>query len=120
MTAFVLWIDSEHAKIFQFTPAGVETHAMKRAEPDHHTHASAEKHNSEHFFHQVADKLKAATELLIVGPGLAKSHFKTHLEQHHHQALAKKVLGVEAMDHPTDAQIMAAGRKFFTKAHLYS
>jgi len=119
MSSYVLWLDSEHAKIFKFLPGKVEPHTLKRSEPDHHTHAHKEDQSSEHFFHQVADYLKSATELLIVGPGLAKTHFKTHLEKHHHQQLAQKVLGVESMDHPTDAQIVAAARKSFQAKHLF-
>lgn len=119
MSSIVVWIDSENAKIFTLKPEGVEAHAMKRHEPDHHTHSKREKHDSEHFYHQVAEKTAKATELLVVGPGMAKTQFKSHLERHD-KALAKKVVGVESMDHPTEAQIVAAARKIFHTVHLFS
>ena len=120
MSSLLLWIDSEHAKIFRFSPEGMQKQEMKRAEPDHHTHPHKEDHNSEHFFHQVAESLKSAKEIIIAGPGLAKTHFKTHLEKHHHGNIAKNVIAMETMDHLTDPQIEATGRKFFKHAHLFS
>ncbi len=110
MSSLLLWIDSEHAKIFSFLPEGLQKQEMKCTEPD----------KSEHFFHQVAEHLTPAKEIIIVGPGLAKSHFKTHLEKHHHGNIAKNVVAIESMDHPTDPQIEAAGRKFFKHLHLFS
>lgn len=55
--------------------------------------------------------------MLLVGPEDAKTHFQQHLERHHHEALGKKVIGVETVDHPTDGQIVALAKKFL-KAHL--
>ena len=121
MSSYVVWLDQEHAKAFKFLPGKVEQSSVKRATHDHHTHAHKEDNNGEEaFFHQVAEHIKDATELLIVGPGLAKTHFKTHLEKHHHHDLLKKIVGIETMSHPTDPEIVASARKSFRTAHLFT
>lgn len=114
MSAYVIWIDQEHAKLFQLTPQGPEKKEIRKKVVKHHTKGDLDKNQGvEHFYHEVSQSLGSATELLIVGPGVAKNHFKNHLETHHHKGLAGKVVGVESMDHPTDNQILAAARKFF-------
>jgi len=120
MSALVVWMDHEHAKIFALSPEKMETHSLKKHEVRHHTSHDEQKHkNAEGFFHELASELKGASELLLVGPGLAKAQFKHHLENHHHQDLAKKVVGMETCDHPTDNQILDLGRKFFKKYDLF-
>ena len=122
MSACVVWIDSEHAKIFKISASGVEKKQMKHhdvhpigARHDNH------KHNAEeHFFHEVAKELGSPEELLIFGAGMAKSHFKTHLEKHNHANLAKHIVGVETLDQLTDNQILEASRKFFKKFNTFN
>ena len=115
MTACILFIDSDHAKLFKLGIDKVETENLKRTEIHHHTASDKDKLHKDggHFFNDVASKLKGMKEILLVGPGLAKNHFKTHLEKHHHAELAKHIVGLETVDHPTDNQIIAVGRKFF-------
>ncbi len=108
MSNYVLWIDSEHAKIFKTSQKIAEPVIVKKSGGDHH--------GADHFFHEVAKILEKADELLIVGPGLAKNQFKAHLEKEHHQ-LAKKVVAIETVDHPTDAQILSSARKSFSSIH---
>lgn len=98
--------------------SGVKTRGVKSHAPDHRDGAH-HLHENEKYYHTVAEELANATEILVVGPGPARTHFKAHLD-HHHPALAKKVLAVEAMDHPTDNQILAHARKFFKHAHLFN
>lgn len=118
MSIYAILIDSEHAKVFDFNDGEVTHHAYHRHEPQHHTgHSQDQEHKSEHFFHQVAEHLTGATHLLLMGSGLGKEHFKTHLESHHHD-LAKVIVGVETVDHPTDGQIVAHARESFSKHHI--
>jgi bisphosphoglycerate-dependent phosphoglycerate mutase len=121
MSAFVVYLDHEHAKVFKMIPAGSDQVKMDRREIRHHQNNEASKlkdHNK--FFHEVAGELGAASEILIVGHGTAKQEFVHHLENHHHADIKKKVVGVEAVDHPTDNQILALARKFFKKQHLFT
>ena len=122
MSACILWIDSEHANLFQISSEKVSKKSLKLKEKKHsNSHQDQHKHEAEeHFFHEIAETIGSIEELLIFGPGLAKNRFKTHLEKHHHQPLLKSVVGVEPLDHLTDNQILEAGRKFFKKYNLYN
>ncbi len=82
---------------------------------DHHTHRldqldHAQKERA--LFDDVAKELTNAAQILILGPGVAKYHFQTHLIEQY-PALAKKVVGCETVDHPTDPQIAEFAQKFF-------
>lgn len=122
MSACVIWIDSEHAKIFNISASGVKKKLLKRHEVHPNgAHHDTHKHNAEeHFFHEVAMGVGDVEELLVFGSGLAKTHFKTHLEKHHHHELFKHLVGVETLDHLSDNQILEAARKFFKKYNTYN
>ena len=47
-----------------------------------------------------------------MGPGNAKLELVRHLDRHQ-PAVGEKVLGVETVDHPTDAQLVVYARKYF-------
>jgi len=120
MNASILFIDSDHAKIFKLNPEKMESSTLKKHESSHHASADEKKDEHEkHFFTDVTSALVGTTELLIVGPGQAKNRFKAHLDTHHHQGLAQAVIGVETVDHPTDPQIIAVGKKFFKSYDLF-
>lgn len=119
MANYVVWIDSGHAKLFQLHPGEVQEKILKRHEVRHHNGSEKEQNNHKNlngFFDEVAKGLEGAKEILLIGPGDGKTHFKAHLQSHHHKAIADKIVGVESTDHPTDGQIVALGKKFF-KAH---
>ena len=116
MSAFVVWMDSDSAKIFHIDGDAVEMKKAIRHDPDHHTHNKSDsKHkDSLRFFADVASHLETFHDaVLLVGPGVAKTHFVSHLDGHHKKELAKRIVGTESMDHPTDAQIVAFARKYF-------
>jgi len=123
MADYVVWLDSEKAHIFNLKPSGVEKSHVEKNVFDHHTINKKDHHGDpaqEHFFRDLAVKLKDAEKILILGPGLAKNHFKTHLETHHTAHLAKKIIGLENSDHPTDNQILQAAGKFYTTYNLFN
>jgi stalled ribosome rescue protein Dom34 len=114
MNTYVVWLETDVAKIFNIQGAGTEKKIIKRHEVKHHTNNDRDNHkDAEKFFHEVANELKDGNEILLVGPGLAKEHFKAHLTRHHHTALAKSVVGTETSDRITDNEILALSRKFF-------
>jgi stalled ribosome rescue protein Dom34 len=116
-------MDSEKAHLFNLQATGIVKSRLERKKGDHHTHNKKD-HGSdpgaEHFYVELALTLKDASEILLMGPGLSKNHFKAHLEKHHGAALAKKIVGVEASDHPSDNQILATARKFFATYNLFN
>lgn len=64
------------------------------------------------FFHRVAQALAGAQEILVVGPAQAKLQLVKHIHAHD-TALVPNLIGVETVDHPTDAQLVAYARKYF-------
>jgi len=123
MSDYVIWLDSEKALIFALKTTGIEKTHLEKGGQEHHTQNKKDSHTDAHletFFHELALKLQDAGQFLILGPGLAKTHFKTHLEKHHHEGLAKKIIGMENSDHPTENQILETARKFFKSYDLFN
>ncbi|MFZ4403035.1 MAG: hypothetical protein ACOYOK_02940 [Pseudobdellovibrionaceae bacterium] len=125
MKDFVVWLDSKNAHVFAMKTTGIEKSIVSKSEKDHHTRHKNDKHkdsHSEHYYNQLADKLKDADQLLIMGPGLAKNHFKDHLTTHQKHTLATKIIGLEKMEsfeHKTEKQMLAKAHKFFKTYDLY-
>lgn len=118
-----VWLDSEKAHLFALKTSGIEKSHVEKSGVDHHSHNKKDHHvdaGLDHFFRALALRLKDAKQILILGPGLAKTHFKTYLETHHAADLAKKIVGMEASDHPTDNQVLASSRKFFATYDLFN
>jgi len=115
MSIFVIWVDREHAKLFQFSNEKMERKNLQARHQDHHTHPLDhldQKKQENAFFSSITENLAEASRILILGPGVAKHHFQTYLLEHQ-PALAKRIVGCETVDHPTDPQIVAIARKFF-------
>ena len=64
------------------------------------------------YYHAIAEALKGANEILVVGPAQAKLQLIKHIHAHDPD-LADKIVGVETVDHPTDGQLVAYARKYF-------
>ncbi|MET0793425.1 MAG: translational machinery protein [Polyangiaceae bacterium] len=109
-----VWIDHKEAKIYQIDPESFEM--SKVVAPHHHVkrkEAEQGKHTDVHgFFNEVAVALKGTAALLIVGPASAKLDFIRHLQRHDH-ALEATICGVETLDHPSDAQLVAYVHHYF-------
>jgi stalled ribosome rescue protein Dom34 len=114
MSAYVICIDLNEAKLFSLEPGHKQTEIVRRKEIKHHTHADRENHKNLHkYFQDVADHLKQVQELLVVGPGQVKNQFSNHLKETYPHTLGLAIIGVETLDHPTDNQILDFSRKFF-------
>jgi stalled ribosome rescue protein Dom34 len=106
MAHYVIWLDSEKAHIFNLKAAGIEKSHLERHENNHHTRNKKDNPGDsagEHFYRDLAVRLGDAEEILILGPGLAK-----------------KIVGMENSDHPTDNQILATARTFFKTYNLFN
>ena len=55
-------------------------------------------------------------KVLLVGPGAAKHEFVKFLVRNHPGGYEGHVVGVETVDHPTDAQLVALARAAFAHA----
>lgn len=112
MASYIVWIDRQNAKVFKMGTDSTQM-TLHWSPPENQTHGiDAKEHESEKFYHSVAAAMPGAKAILIVGPGVGRTHFKNHLDKHD-KALAAAVLGVESADHPTDGQLKALARKFF-------
>jgi stalled ribosome rescue protein Dom34 len=115
----IVWIDHREAKIFEVGDDGVQKFVIRSAsEPSHHLHhksgsvGSGHAADDEKFFGGVAKALEPVGEILIVGPGNAKTALSEFLKKHD-KAVAAKVVGVESADHPSDGEVIAHARKYF-------
>jgi len=116
----VVWLDHQEARIFQFNTADAEELKVLPSRPHvqlHHHHGGATDGRSladPTFYRDIARALAPYGEVLICGPAQAKQELMKFLEQHD-PAIHHKVTGVETVDHPTDAQIVAHARKYFRR-----
>jgi len=123
MADYVIWMDSEKAQIFALKTTGIEKTHLQKHGADHHSHNKKD-HNHDatvdRYYMDLARHIQEAQHILILGPGLAKNHFRSHLESHHPKNLATKVVGLENSDHPSEKQILAEARKFYKTYDLFN
>jgi stalled ribosome rescue protein Dom34 len=117
----VVWIDHREARVFQFNASDVDEQRVQAQDPAVHIHHRAGSVGAGHaaedqeFFHQVATAVARQKAILITGPASARHELVKHLERHDPQ-VAQAVAGVEAIDHPSDGELIAFARKFFRAA----
>jgi stalled ribosome rescue protein Dom34 len=117
----VVWIDHREAHVIYFNLDDAETATVKPATPHRHLHHKSGSPGSGHdkpdaaYLHTVAEALADASEILIVGPANAKDELVNHLK-HHDADIAKRVAGVETVDHPSEGELLKHARKFFLAA----
>jgi len=116
-----VWIDHREAKIFGLTRTGTSGVVLHDHAAPRHIHRKADNVHlgkSEpdwDFFDEVAGALGSLQAILIVGPGQARTQLAGYLAEAY-PLMAKKVWGIEPMDHPTEAQLIVAARKYFRAA----
>jgi stalled ribosome rescue protein Dom34 len=118
-----VWLDHNEARVFHVTKGSFDETTI--ASPTAHTQLhrrsgpGAESGHREtgdqRYYHEVAQALAEAEEILIVGPSTAKLELIRYLHQHA-RALEPKIVGVETVDHPTDRQLVAYVRQYFEAA----
>ena len=114
----LIWIDHQVAKVFHFDALTSENAHVRSSHPHQHLHHKANSGGSGHapvdteFLGRVATELARAGAILIVGPGTAKTELRTYLQKKHAD-VAAKISAVETLDHPSDGELLAFGRKFF-------
>jgi hypothetical protein len=113
-----VWIDHHEARVFHFSPSDVETLVLRPDHPTRHIHHKADTIGSGHaaedqnFLEAVAQSIADAGAVLITGPANAKTELIKHISQRDPQ-LMKKIAGVETVDHPSNAQLVAYARHYF-------
>ena len=121
MTHFhaVVWLDHREAKVYEFNPDDVEKFVIHaKGDPARHIHHKAGSvgtgHTAEdgHYYHEIAEALAPLGEVLLVGPGQAKTALMKHLEAHDPK-IASKIVAVENADHPSAGEVVAHAPKYF-------
>jgi stalled ribosome rescue protein Dom34 len=113
----VIWIDHREARVFHFGAADVERLVLHPDHPTRHIHHKANSIGSGHvaadhdYLHAVAESIADAGAVLITGPAGTKTDLVEHIRVHDPQ-LTKRIVGVETVDHPSDAQLVAHARKY--------
>jgi hypothetical protein len=119
----VVWIDHHEAKVFHFSPTDVEKLELRPDHPTRHIHHKANSIGSGHaaedqnFLEAVTGSIADAGAVLITGPANAKTELVKHISTHHPQ-LMKIVVGIESVDHPSDGELVAHARHYFTAEDL--
>jgi hypothetical protein len=113
----VVWIDHAEAHVLEFSGS---MSARKRVRNANHAQVhhkagvigSRRSDADAPYYKGVAASLADAGEILILGPSTAKLELLRYLHRHALDVGAK-VVGVETVDHPTDAQVLAYARARF-------
>lgn len=119
---YCVWIDHARAKVFAIDADEAVEVQLKDQGPVHHIHRKADHVGvgsvsmRSDFLKEIAEALAGAKAILILGPGRARTELAGYLNDRHPK-LAKSIWGIEAADHPSDAQIVAHARKFFDAAN---
>ncbi|MDO8694724.1 MAG: translational machinery protein [Sheuella sp.] len=114
----VIWIDHKEAHVLYFDSSKNELIKSDLTHTHLHHKANAvgsgnapEDHK---FFHTVISAAADVNEILVVGPGSAKGELIKHAATHD-AAIAKKIIGIETVDHLTDPQVLAYAKKYFIR-----
>ncbi len=113
-----VWLDHHEARVFQIEGATFDESTLRsprahvRRHPDHNAAEKNHPDDVKRFFHDVARALDGADEILVVGPSTAKLQFLKYVHAHDPK-LEPHIVGMETVDHPTDAQLAAFARHYF-------
>jgi stalled ribosome rescue protein Dom34 len=116
----VVWLDHREARVIDFSVDDVHKTLVRHHGGHRQIHHRAGVVGAGHspedvkFFHEVIDAVGDALEVLVTGPGQAKVAFRQHVDAHD-KAFAKRVVGVESLDHPSDGELLNFARKYFHK-----
>ncbi len=118
----IVWIDHREARVFHFNVAEVDHLVIHANSPTRQVHHKANSIGSGHadddhsFLRSIANAVADSGAVLITGPADAKTQLAKHIEQHMPK-LAAKIVGVEALDHPSDGELIAHARRHFAFDH---
>jgi stalled ribosome rescue protein Dom34 len=114
----IVWLDHREARIASFSFGSSRVIEVHSHNPERRMHrkggeiGSGKALDDHHFFDEIAESLEDIHEVLIAGPSNAKTAFETYVRDRHVD-LAKRIVGVETLDHPTDGELLAHARKSF-------
>ncbi len=118
----IVWIDHREARVFHFDREGADQLVIHPDDPKEHIHHKANSIGSGHaaedqdYLGHVAAAIADAEKILITGPANAKTELVKHIHRHTPE-LIERIAAVETIDHPSDKQLVAYARKYFSDDH---
>jgi hypothetical protein len=116
----VVWLDHREAKVVDFSVDDkhvVNVHHKGGHRQVHHRAGSVGSGHAPddlHFYDAIVTALGDAQEILVTGPGTAKVSFREHVTKRH-GPVARRLVGVETLDHPSEGELLAFARKYFKR-----
>ena len=114
----IVWMDSKEARVFRFNASDVERDHIRAHNPFRQVHHKAGVIGAGHmsldasFFQHIEEALQGTSEWLLVGPAAAKQELLKHVDRHL-PSLRSSLVGLDAMDHPTDGELLDRARRAF-------
>ncbi len=114
----VVWLDHVKATIISFTREDRHEQSVRSELPHSRSHSDRGQSGSGHvrddvdFFEEITRLIGDVPEVLVLGPGLAKTAFERYVRAHH-PSVADHIVGVETVDHPTTGQILKYSKQYF-------
>jgi stalled ribosome rescue protein Dom34 len=114
----LVWIDHRSADIIFFDRHAAATKLIRHHDAPRSIHHKAGTTGAGHivedtlYLNEVAAELRDSDEILLVGPSHAKWELKAYIERRAHE-IAKRIVGVETINHPTEGQLLAYARHYF-------
>lgn len=113
MKAFLVWLETDMAKIFDLEPGEPDPGLLHRHLVVHYSGLVEDPaRDCSRFFQRITKNIQGAGEILLVGPGPRKRHFHNYLSSNH-APLAGAVVGVEDSGDLSDKELLAFSRRFF-------
>ena len=110
-THAVVWTDHQHAQVLRFDAENMQASTIKAH--THHTAQHGSTARTEHeFFGDLCDALDGTAEVLVVGPRTGLLAFQ-HYAMKHRPSTARRIVGYEVVDHPSDKRLVAMARQWF-------
>ena len=116
-----VWIDHHEARVFHFGATELERLVLHPDHPTKHIHHKANSIGSGHaqedheYLQAVTASVADAGAILVTGPANEKTELIKHIHRHDPK-LMTAIVGIETVDHPSDAQLIAYAKKYFRAA----
>ena len=119
MTMFhaVLTIDHQSAQVLQFDAEHVQSQRVRAHSQHKRRHGGTDVRAEHEFFGEVCDALQGIREVLVVGSRTGLADFRHYVEKHRPQCAAQ-IVAYEAVNQPTEAELLAMARRYFQKYDL--
>jgi stalled ribosome rescue protein Dom34 len=109
----VAFVDHQSAEVLQFDSEHLVAQKVHEHQKITRQHGSSVRTEHE-FFGHVCDALESIAEVLVVGGHIGLADFRHFVEKHRPLA-AKRIVGYEVVDHPSERQLIELARRHFVK-----